>query len=90
MSQSNVKGNNKMNIKIIHTLLILIIFILPLQAQDDVALFNYWKFYSDVENSMYKSSCELAFKQLDKRKAAILGLNSKDDYEKRQVELIKN
>ncbi len=89
MSQSNVKGNNKMNIKIIHTLLILIILILPLQAQDDVALFNYWKFYSDAENSMYKSSCELAFKQLDKRKAAILGLNSKDDYEKRQIEVNK-
>ncbi len=54
------------------------------QSQDDVNFFDYWKFYSDIENSMYKSSCALAFQQLDDRIAAMEQLHSKSDYLNRQ------
>lgn len=57
---------------------------LHVQAQEDVNLFDYWKFNSDVENSMYKSSCALAFDQLAERKEAIAKLNSKNDFVLRQ------
>ena len=54
------------------------------QAQDDVNLFDYWKFYSDAENSMYKSSCSLAFDQLQERKETIAQLDAQKDYIERQ------
>ncbi len=57
------------------------------QAQDDVNLFNYWKYYSDAENSLYKYFCSTAFLQLEKRKDIIAGLQSKEDWVKRQVEV---
>ena len=66
---------------------IILTFLSPLQSQDDVNLFDFWKYYSDAENAMYKSSCSLAFKQLSERKAAIAQLQSKSDYLQRQVEI---
>ena len=62
-------------------------FLLPVQSQDDVNLFDFWKYYSDAENAMYKSSCSLAFKQLSERKEAIAQLQSKSDYLQRQMEI---
>ncbi|MCD6598794.1 MAG: acetylxylan esterase, partial [Bacteroidales bacterium] len=53
-------------------------------SQDDVNLFDYWKYYSDVENSMYKTSCSIAFKQLEDRKAEIAQLHSEADFLERQ------
>jgi len=70
---------------ILFSLFFLLTFLMPVQSQDDVNLFDYWKFYSDKENSMYKSSCELAFKQLRERKADIALLQSKNDYLERQL-----
>jgi len=71
--------------------LLILVFMLtlirPVHSQDDVKLFDFWKYYSDAENAMYKSSCKLAFKQLDDRKAEIAGLHTKDDYLERQVEV---
>ncbi len=60
---------------------------IPIQAQDDVNLFDFWKYYSDAENAMYKSSCSLAFKQLSERKEAIAQLQSESDYLQRQEEI---
>ena len=57
-------------------------------SQDDVNLFDFWKFYSDAENSMYKTSCSIAFKQLNERELEIGQLHSKKDYLERQ-ELVK-
>lgn len=68
-------------------LVFMLTLILPLHSQDDVKLFDFWKYYSDAENAMYKSSCKLAFKQLDDRKAEIARLHTKDDYLERQVEV---
>ncbi len=62
-------------------------FILPVQSQDDVNLFDFWKYYSDAENAMYKSSCSLAFSQLKERKAEIAQLQTKSDYLGRQEEV---
>ncbi len=66
--------------------LFLLIFIgFPVHSQDDVNLFDYWKFYSyNAENSVYKTSCSLAFKQLEQRETAIAKLSTQQDYLQRQ------
>ena len=50
------------------------------QAQEDVNLFEFWKYYSDSKNSMYKSSCQLALEQLEDRKATMAKLQTKNDH----------
>ena len=70
--------------KLIPSLLLVLTFSLPLHSQDDVNLFDFWKFYTDAENVMYKSSCKLAFKQLHEREAAIAQLQTRSDYLERQ------
>ena len=68
-------------------LLLFLTFLLPLYSQDDVKLFDFWKYYSDAENIMYKSSCELAFKQLRERAVTISRLRATSDYLARQEEV---
>jgi dienelactone hydrolase len=68
-----------------YLLLIALLFsVLPGAAQDDVNLFGYWKFYSDVENTQYKYFCNEAFGLIEKREAEIATLKTKDDWIKRQ------
>jgi len=68
-----------------YLLLIALLFsVLPGTAQDDVNLFGYWKFYSDVENTQYKYFCNEAFGLIEKREAEIATLKTKDDWIKRQ------
>jgi len=76
--------------KQISTLLLLLV-LLPdiLFAQDDVDLYSYWKYYSDVENTLYKHFCSVAFTQLDNRKKVINRLKTKDDWLARQSEVRK-
>lgn len=57
---------------------------LSLQAQEDLALFDYWKYYSDAENTMYKHFSEKAFTHLVQRKEQIATLSTKADWENRQ------
>ncbi len=57
---------------------------IQLQAQDDVELFNYWQYYADIENSLYKHFCGVAFKQLEERKREIGSLETKSDWLERQ------
>ena len=73
--------------KLLLSLVFFMTLLIPVQSQDDVNLFDYWKYYSDAENAMYKSSCSLAFKQLQERKAAIAQLHTKSDYLERQEEV---
>lgn len=57
----------------------------PVHSQDDVNLFDYWNFYSyNAENSVYKTSCTLAFKQLEQRETEFAKLSTPKDYLKRQ------
>ena len=69
---------------LLFSLAIFLILLNPVNSQDDVNLFDYWKYYSDVENSMYKTFCSQAFKQLEDRKVEIARLNSESDFLKRQ------
>lgn len=65
---------------------IIVLFVLAstASAQDDVNLFNYWEYYTDAENAMYKTSCELAFDQLVQREQEIANLNARQEYLNRQ------
>ncbi|MEQ6120830.1 alpha/beta hydrolase family protein [Reichenbachiella sp. MALMAid0571] len=56
-----------------------------LHAQEDVEHFKYWQYYSDVENSLYKHFCSIAFDQINARKKQIARLSTKADWEQRQV-----
>lgn len=67
------------------SLVLLILFPNILFAQDDVDLFSYWKYYSDVENVLYKHFCNVAFQQLDARKEKIKELKTKEDWLARQA-----
>ena len=66
---------------------VLVVTSLSLQAQDDVNLFNYWEYYSDIENAKYKYFCERAFKLLDERKEEVVALKTREDFLKRQEEV---
>ncbi len=71
------------------SLVFFLLLLLPLRAQDDVDLFGYWKYYSDIGNSLYKTSCSLAFKQLQKREQAIARLQTRTDVLQRQEQIKK-
>ena len=64
--------------------------LISVHSQDDVNLFDFWKFYTDSENAMYKSSCQLAFKQLQERKETIAQLQTKNDHLLRQETVKKS
>jgi hypothetical protein len=52
--------------------------------QDYTNHLDYWQYYSDNENSLYKTFCTTAFDQLDKRQLEIIKLDSKEDWLNRQ------
>jgi hypothetical protein len=52
--------------------------------QDIISQFNYWQYYTDIENSLYKSFCSTAFDQLKSRQSEIQELDSKQDWLARQ------
>ena len=56
----------------------------PGTAQDEDNLFDYWKYYSDAENTLYKTSCTLAFEQLHQREADLANLRTESDFLARQ------
>ena len=70
--------------RIIITCTLYLFILMPAQAQDDVDLFKYWKYYSDIENSLYKYFCSVAFEQLESRKTDISKLKTKTDWLERQ------
>lgn len=69
------------------SLVYLLIQLIPLQSQDDVNLFDYWRYYSDAENALYKYFCSTAFRQLDERGTAIDNLESIEDWTARQEDV---
>jgi len=71
--------------RLLFCLVLFLTYLIPVQSQDDVNLFDFWKYYSDAENAMYKTSCALAFKQLQERKATMAALNTESDYLARQA-----
>jgi dienelactone hydrolase len=68
--------------------LCLVFLLVPLlisQSQDDVNLFDYWQYYSDAENALYKYFCSAAFEQLDERREMVDQLQSAGDWIERQA-----
>ena len=66
-------------------LVLLILQLLPLQSQDDVTLFDFWQYYSDSENALYKYFCAVALDQLEERKRVVDNLQTEDDWRARQT-----
>ena len=52
--------------------------------QDYTNHLDYWQYYSDNENSLYKTFCTTAFDQLNSRQLEIIKLDSKADWLSRQ------
>ncbi len=67
------------------TLIFLLIILIPSKAQEDATLFNYWQYYSDIKNSLYKHHCENVFELLESRKTRIEKLKTKEDWKERQT-----
>jgi hypothetical protein len=62
------------------TLIIIPVFV---RAQD-ISLFSYWKYYSDSENSLYKTFCDQAFNLLEERKYRVNTLRTRDQWIERR------
>jgi dienelactone hydrolase len=70
-------------------ILVVIIFINNdfLSAQEIQPLFDYWQYYSDHSNALYKHIAEIAFRQLETRRKEISQLSTKADWVSRQSEV---
>ncbi len=55
-----------------------------LMAQDDVTLFNYWKYYSDAQNALYKTEGQIILDQLKQRDREIERIQTPDAWKNRQ------
>jgi dienelactone hydrolase len=67
------------------SLAFLLFLLMPVQSQDDVNLFDFWQYYSDAENALYKYFCSAGFQQLADRNELIDQLQSAGDWIKRQA-----
>lgn len=54
------------------------------KAQTDYSVLNYWKYYSDAENTLYKQQCNISFKLLNERKMEVECLKTEGDWSIRQ------
>ncbi|HLT94186.1 MAG TPA: acetylxylan esterase [Membranihabitans sp.] len=55
-------------------------------AQDkrDVNIYDYWPYYGDVSNTLYKLLADRAIEQLEERRVHIHNLKSREDWQQRQ------
>ena len=67
------------------SLVLLLAPLIIVQSQDDVNLFDFWQYYSDAENALYKYFCSAAFQQLAERRKAVDHLQSAGDWIERQA-----
>ena len=56
-------------------------------CQENYSVLDYWKYYSDAENTLYKMQTALSFEMLDQRANVVAQLNSKEDWMNRQEEV---
>ena len=75
--------------KLLLCLVFFIFQLIPLKSQVDVNLFDYWQYYSDAENSLFKYFCSAGFQQLEERKMLVDKLQTKGDWIKRQEDVRK-
>ncbi|MBB3841979.1 dienelactone hydrolase [Runella defluvii] len=55
------------------------------QAQDELAVLPYWKYYGAQPMALYHHLCDQAFAQLNQRKKAVQALKTLQDWQKRQA-----
>jgi len=53
-------------------------------CQEDYSVLDYWKYYSDAENTLYKMQTTYSFELLNQRKEEIAQLQTKEDWMRRQ------
>ena len=62
-------------------------------AQKELDFFNYWQYYSDNENALYKHFSKIAFDQLEDRRLEVGQLKAKEDwleiFENAGIEVVK-
>ena len=58
-------------------------------SQTNYSVLDFWKYYSDAENLLYKQQAELSFESIEKRKESISMLRTQEDWTERQ-QLVKN
>lgn len=63
--------------------------IMNCMAQKEIDFFNYWQYYSDNENALYKHFSKIAFDQLEERRIEVSQLKTKEDWLERQA-IVKN
>lgn len=70
-------------------MIIALIFIgrINVYSQPDVSLFNYWKYFSDHQQTLYNSLTNIALDQLAQRSNQIANMKSEGDWEQRQAEV---
>ncbi|MFC2124549.1 alpha/beta hydrolase [Bacteroidota bacterium] len=68
-------------------IILLSLSISKITAQDNENLFEYWKYYSDAENTLYKHVSEIAFEQLNNRKYQIYTLQTQSDINGHQMKV---
>lgn len=57
-------------------------------AQEDLSVYGYWKYHQPAADQLfYKSLSERAFSQLGKREATVSSLTTKEQWQKRQVDV---
>nr|WP_295928143.1 acetylxylan esterase [uncultured Dyadobacter sp.] len=57
-------------------------------AQEDLSVYSYWKYYQkSTDQLVYNELSKRAFSQLQKREAAISGLVTREQWQKRQAEV---
>jgi len=69
-------------------LLVILIIQVPTKGQD-VGFFNYWTYFTDHENWLYKSHCEEAFRHLEERKKRVSRLKTRTEWLNRREEIRK-
>src|SRR5690606_11056344 len=55
------------------------------QSQErDLNVYPYWKYYSNVSNTLYEILAERAFDQLEERESLVSKLRTRQDWQERQ------
>ena len=86
MRKSQIDKPTSMSLKLNTTVLIafFLLALVPAIAQDEGNLFDFWQYYSDAENTLYKTSCAIGFQQLEQRESEVAALQGDADLLARQ------
>ena len=75
--------------KSVNSLLMVVLAVIASSAQEIKPTLDYWPFYSDAQNMLYKMQCEYSFQHLKRRKEKIDSLDTREKWLTRQQEVKK-